>query len=235
MSWVFLKTVNGEQRLTNAAVLLFAKDIQALYPNCRVRFIRYDGTTAGVGTSINITKDVSIEYSLLRLIDKAREFIAIQLREFTKLNPKTGKFDVIPEYPEFPWLEGLTNAICHREYAMTGAFIKVCMFDDRLEISSPGQLPDVVTLENIRETRFRQSDTVARVVGQEKWEKLDELERRIMAFLSAHGAQSTSQLVQKLEKSEASVRRRINHLLKLNLLTANGNSHDPTRTYQLSV
>ena len=70
----FLKTVNGEQRLTNAAVLLFAKDIQALYPNCRVRFIRYDGTTAGVGTSINITKDVSIEYSLLRLIDKAREF-----------------------------------------------------------------------------------------------------------------------------------------------------------------
>ena len=45
----FLKTANGEQRLTNAAVLLFAKDIQALYPNCRVRFIRYGGTTAGVG------------------------------------------------------------------------------------------------------------------------------------------------------------------------------------------
>lgn len=165
----FLKTVNGEQRLTNAAVLLFAKDIQALYPNCRVRFIRYDGTTAGVGTSINITKDVSIEYSLLRLIDKAKEFIATQLREFTKLNPKTGKFDVIPEYPEFPWLEGITNAICHREYAMTGAFIKVCMFDDRLEISSPGQLPGVVTLDNIRETRFSRNPVISRVLTECKW------------------------------------------------------------------
>ena len=165
----FLKTINGEQRLTNAAVLLFAKDIQALYPNCRIRFIRYDGTTAGVGTSINITKDVSIEYSLLRLIDKAKDFIATQLREFTKLNPKTGKFDVIPEYPEFPWLEGITNAVCHREYAMTGAFIKVCMFDDRLEISSPGQLPGVVTLENIRETRFSRNPVISRVLTECKW------------------------------------------------------------------
>lgn len=165
----FLKDVDGRPRLTNAAVLLFAKDIQALYPNCRVRFIRYDGTTAGVGTSINITKDVSIEYSLLRLIDKAKEFIATQLREFTKLNPKTGKFEVIPEYPEFPWLEGLINAICHREYAMTGAFIKVCMFDDRLEISSPGQLAGVVTLENIRETRFSRNPVISRVLTECEW------------------------------------------------------------------
>ena len=36
----FLKNVNGMQRLTNAAVFLFAKDIRSLYPNCRVCFIR---------------------------------------------------------------------------------------------------------------------------------------------------------------------------------------------------
>ena len=124
---------------------------------------------AGVGTSINIIKDVSIEYSLLRLIDKAKEFIATQLREFTKLNAMTGKFDVVPEYPEFAWIEGITNAICHRDYAMTGAFIKVCMFDDRLEITSPGQLPDVVTLENICETRFSRNPVISRVLTDCKW------------------------------------------------------------------
>ena len=108
-------------------------------------------------------------------------------------------------------------------------------FLDEREYSEPQGRVRLVLRNNIATRHLRQSDTAARVVGQEKWEKLDELERRILAFLSAHGAQSTSQLVQKLEKSEASIRRRINHLLKLNLLTANGNSHDPTRTYQLSV
>ena len=73
------------------------------------------------------------------------------------------------------------------------------------------------------------------MVGQEKWEQLDELGRQIMALLSARGAQSTSQLVRELEKSEASIRRRINILLELNLLKANDNSHDPTRTYQLMI
>lgn len=291
----FLRQVNGEGRLTNAAVLLFARNIRQFYPNCRVRFLRYDGTESKVGTSINLIKDENIEYPLMIIIEKAKEFIRTQLRDFTRLNTTTGKFEVIPEYPEFAWVEGVTNAIVHRDYAMTGLFIKVTMYDDRLEIESPGQLPGIVTLKTIRESRFarnptisrtltecgwvrelnegvpriyadmkdffldepeysepqgrvrlvlrnniatrhlRQADTAAKVVGQEKWEQLDELERRILAFLSAHGAQSTSQLVQKLQKSDASIRRRINHLLELNLLTANGNSHDPTRTYQISV
>ena len=289
----FLKTVNGVQRLTNAAVLLFAKDIRGLYPNCRVRFIRYDGTTAGVGTNINITKDVSIEYSLLRLIDKAKEFIATQLREFTILNPKTGKFDVIPEYPEFPWLEGLTNAICHREYAMTGAFIKVCMFDDRLEISSPGQLAGVVTLENIRETRFSRNPVISRVLTEcewvrelnegvpriydemkgfsleeptfieppgyfklvlrnniearqllkgkrvetsgekQGWEQLDEVEQQIMRCLAEKGVMSKSQLAAHVGRSNSTIQDRLKKLIRLNLIKANGNDHDPKRTYEI--
>lgn len=289
----FLKIINGEQRLTNAAVLLFAKDIQALYPNCRVRFIRYDGTIAGVGTSINIIKDVSIEYSLLRLIDKAKEFIATQLREFTKLNTMTGKFDVVPEYPEFAWVEGITNAICHRDYAMTGAFIKVCMFDDRLEITSPGQLPDVVTLENICETRFSRNPVISRVltdckwvrelnegvpriyadmkelfldepifseppgyvklvlknniitrqlrrgdylrkgIGQQQWDLLDELERQIMLCLSEKGEMSKNQLAEYTKKSMRTIQNRLNNLIKINLIRANGNLHDPKRTYEI--
>ena len=52
---------------------------------------------------------------------------------------------------------------------MTGAFIKVCMFDDRLEISSPGQLAGVVTLENIRETRFSRNPVISRVLTECEW------------------------------------------------------------------
>lgn len=100
----FARNHNGKEYLTNGAVLLFAENIRQFYPNCRVRFLRYDGTFAGVGTHINIIQDVNIEYPILRILDKARNYIRTQLRNFTMLNVQTGRFDVVPEYPEFAWV-----------------------------------------------------------------------------------------------------------------------------------
>ncbi|MBF1682451.1 MAG: putative DNA binding domain-containing protein [Selenomonas artemidis] len=176
----FIKTVGSREFLTNAAVLLFAKNIARFYPNCRIRFLRYEGTTAMSGTKINISRDKSIELPLLRIVDAARGFIATQLREFTMLDVKSGKFRIVPEYPEFAWQEGLVNAVTHREYAMSGNFIKVSMYDDRLEIESPGRLPNIVTLENIRETRYSRNPRISRVMTEFGWvRELNEGVKRI--------------------------------------------------------
>ncbi len=162
----FIRKINGEERLTNAAVLLFAKTVTQFFSNCRIRFIRYDGTSAEVGTRMNIIKDFNIEEPLPRLIEKAKQFLSIQLREFTALDPNTGLFKTQPEYPEFAWLEGIVNAVVHREYAMTGNYIRVTMYDDRLEILSPGKLPNLVTVDNIQETRFSRNPQLARVLTE---------------------------------------------------------------------
>lgn len=176
----FMKEKDGKIYLTNAAVLLFANNIQQFYPNCRIRFIRYDGNAAQVGTRINIIKDINLEYPVLRIIEKAKEFIIGQLREFTALNMQTGKFKIVPEYPEFAWLEGIVNAVTHREYGMTGNYIKVTMYDDRLEIQSPGKLPNLVTVENIRETRYSRNPRMARVLTDFGWvRELNEGVKRI--------------------------------------------------------
>ena len=181
----FIRKQSGKNRLTNAAVLLFAKNIQQFYPNCRVRFVRYDGTSAGVGTRLNVTKDVNIEQSLLKIIDKAQEFISTQLREFTALDGKTGKFKTVPEYPEFAWKEGIVNAVTHREYAMSGNYIKVSMYDDRLEIESPGRLPNIVTLENIKDTRFARNPRISRVLTEFGWvRELNEGVKRIYSDMA---------------------------------------------------
>jgi ATP-dependent DNA helicase RecG len=178
----FFKTVDGKRYLTNAAVLLFAENIQQFYPNCRIRFIRYDGTAEQVGTKINIIKDYNIEYPILRIIDKAKDFLVTQLREFTALNQKTGMFQIVPEYPEFAWLEGIVNAVVHREYGMTGSHIKVAMFDDRLEITSPGKLPNIVTVNNIRATRYSRNPRIARVLTEFGWvRELNEGVKRIFS------------------------------------------------------
>lgn len=183
----FVKTDGaGVDRLTNGAVLLFAKNILQFYPNSRIRFLRYDGTFAQVGMKINIVRDEIIEGPLLQIMDQARLFISSQLREFTMLNPQTGKFQVVPEYPEFAWLEGIVNAVTHREYAMSGSYIKVSMYDDRLEIESPGKLPNIVTLDNIRETRYSRNPRISRVLTEFGWvRELNEGVKRIYSDMEA--------------------------------------------------
>lgn len=76
----FLKERKGQQLLTNAAVLLFAKNVAQFHPNCRIRFVRYDGDTAKTGTNINITKDYSMDLPLPSLIDKAKEFVGAHVK-----------------------------------------------------------------------------------------------------------------------------------------------------------
>ena len=125
--------------------------------------MRYDGTVEQVGTKINIIKDVNLEYPLLKIIEKAKKFVFVQLREFTALNQTTGRFRIVPEYPKFAWLEGIVNTVTHREYGMIGSYIKISMFDDRLEILSPSKLPSIVTINNIRDTRFSRNPRIARI------------------------------------------------------------------------
>lgn len=182
----FIKKQGERECLTNAAVLLFARNVYQFYPNSRIRFLRYDGNYAQVGTKINLIRDTNIECSLLEIIDKAKEFISTQLREFTLLDEQTGKFQVVPEYPEFAWQEGIVNAVVHREYALTGSYIKVAMYDDRLEIESPGKLPNIVTVENIRETRFSRNPRISRVLTEMGWvRELNEGVKRIYSDMES--------------------------------------------------
>lgn len=162
----FIQKQEGKEYLTNAAILLFAKNIMKFYPNCRIRFLRIDGREMQVGANYNVVKDKSIDAPILRIVDEAKTYISEQLRDFTVQDVKTGKFIETPEYPEFPWLEGVVNAVAHRDYAMRGAFIKVSMYDDRLEIESPGSFPDVVTVDNIRYTRFSRNSQISRVMTE---------------------------------------------------------------------
>lgn len=103
------------------------------------------------------------------MVDAAKAYIADQLRVFTHQEHGSGRFVESPEYPEFPWLEGVINAVAHRDYAASGQFIKVSMFDDRLEIESPGRFPNIVTADNISYTRFSRNKAISRVMTEFEW------------------------------------------------------------------
>ena len=91
-------------------------------------------------------------------------------------------FQNIPEYPEFSWLEGVVNAVTHREYGMSGSYIKITMFDDRLEIRSPDKLPNIVNIDNIQITRYSRNPRIARVLTEFGWvRELNEGVKRIFS------------------------------------------------------
>ena len=159
----FLVKEHDKEYLTNAAVLLFAKDPSLFLPSARVRVIKIDGTMLLTGTGMNIIKDVTFALPLYKVIVETEKFIETQLREFSHLG-EDGKFVSIPEYPEFAWKEGLVNAVTHRDYSISGEHIKIMLYDDRMEIISPGKLPGLITLETMMTERFSRNPKISRVL-----------------------------------------------------------------------
>ena len=289
----FLRMVEGKAVLTNAAVLLFAQNVARYYPNCRVRFLRFMGNAAESGARYNVIKDVSIEGCILKILPETLKFIRTQLRDFTALDPETAKFISVPEYPEFAWSEGIVNAITHRAYSLSGSYIRVDMYEDRLEINSPGDLPSLVTVENIKYTRYSRNPNIARVlsefgwvrelnegvnriyedmnsyfldapayseprmtvklvlrnniehrvhhisdyaqsaVSSADWSKMDEIEKKIVVYLSSRMDVKTKELAQYLNRSHQTVVKRLNALMQKGIVESSGGTTDPKRTYAL--
>ncbi len=138
---------NGKTVLTLAALLLFGKDPGRWHPRCGIDFVKYEGTERRVGAHLNIIKRERIERPLVLLIEKAYEAILPHLRERQRLVDLF--FEEKLEYPTFAWQETIVNAVAHRDYRYEGLGIEIWMFDDRLEIRSPGELVEPVTLERL--------------------------------------------------------------------------------------
>jgi ATP-dependent DNA helicase RecG len=131
-----------------ACALLFAHDPRVKFPGCFVRFLRFDGETEGTGEKFNAVKDIHIEGSIPYVIVETAKVLENQLREFSRLG-KDGKFYTAPEYPPPAWYEALVNACVHRSYSLRTMNVFVKMFDNRLEVESPGGFPPLVTPKNI--------------------------------------------------------------------------------------
>lgn len=89
-----------------------------------------------------------VEGSILEAVESVPKFIARN----TRLAAQFGGMmrQDIPEYPTVAIREVLINALVHADYSQIGAHIQVAIFDDRLEIQSPGMLPVGFTMEDLK-------------------------------------------------------------------------------------
>ena len=151
---------NGEAQMSGAAILLFSSNPQRFFKRACVRFIRYDGTIAKVGTKMNVIKDEVFKGRILDVIEKSIKFVLTQIKERTFLG-QDGLFLTQSEYPHYVIQELIVNAVAHRDYSIKGTDIQVKMYDDRIVVESPGTLPGIVRLSNMRTTHFSRNPKIA--------------------------------------------------------------------------
>lgn len=140
-----LLTRHGD--VTAAAYLLFASTPQDTFTEAYVRILRYRGTERGTGIRQDLSDDVRCVGPIPRMLELAKKGVR-QLQPARQALGGRGRFERRGLIPEDAWLEGLVNAVVHRSYSLGGDHIRIEIFDDRIDILSPGRFPGLARLRN---------------------------------------------------------------------------------------
>jgi ATP-dependent DNA helicase RecG len=191
-----------DQGLTVAGTLLFAENPQRFLPESFIRVLHYSGSERGSGARQRLIRDETIEGPIARQLVRAREVIQEEQPRRRALTA-SGAFDHVPLVPEDAWLEGLVNAAVHRSYSLAGDHIRIDIFSNRIEVTSPGRFPGLVNATDPLEApRYARNPRVARVCADQNFgQELGEGIRRMFDEMRLAG------LVDPLyEETPASVR-----------------------------
>lgn len=142
-------------------VLLFDEEPQAtLNTRCSIKLYRLRTTSNSYDRKYLEGRPQTINGCLEEVINKTLDGIN-ELLESTlyKVNGELKK----RKYPVTAIKEILVNAVIHRDYSL-GDDIHVIIFDDRIEIKSPGKLPGFITVENIYDERYSRNPNIVRML-----------------------------------------------------------------------
>jgi len=147
-----------------AGILLFSKNPTPLLPKrCGIKITRYD-TSEDIPEREHLKVQHTIEGSLYQQIQDASEIISGIMKSVQVMDPK-GLINA--NYPPETIWEILVNAVIHRDYSISDD-IHILIFNNRIEIKSPGKLPGYVTIDNILDARFSRNSKIVRVLNKYK-------------------------------------------------------------------
>ena len=146
-------------RVLRAAAILFCEDPAEHVSGATVQFVR----RAGVGPGpVPTRRRAEMRGPLPRLLDECLAMIAENTRQFEAV---TGvRRETIPEYPTQVMREAVANALAHRDYGLVGATVDVTVWDDRVEVTSPGPLPGHITPDNMRTEHYSRNRRIMGVL-----------------------------------------------------------------------
>ncbi|MEE1609705.1 ATP-binding protein [Microvirga sp. CF3016] len=163
-AWLRKQRLIVNSRPTVGGVLLFSEEPQTDLPKAAIKIYRYK-TRDPAGTRDTLAEDpITIEGHLYSQI-----YTAVQkTKELTENIPVLGESGLEEfQYPTEAIHEVITNAVIHRDYSINDD-IHVRIFDNRIEVQSPGGLPGHVTVANILDERFARNPKIVRLLNKFK-------------------------------------------------------------------
>lgn len=161
--WLRKQNMLREERPTVAGALIFSEEPQAiLSKHCGIKIYRYKTRELEGHRDLLDGDPITVEGDLYSQINTAVSVTT----EITERIPKFGgdKFETI-KYPPETLHEILANAVLHRDYSIKDD-IHIRIFDDRVEVQSPGRLPANITPQNILEERFARNGVIVRILNK---------------------------------------------------------------------
>jgi ATP-dependent DNA helicase RecG len=134
--------LNGKIRPTNGAVALFTKNPQDVFPGMTIEIARFIGTTGR-----DFLDKRTITGPLWKLYDEALAFMRRNVG-VTAVRTSVARHET-SAYPEVAFKEFMINALCHRSFEKNTGPVRCAIFDDVIQITNSGTLPDGLQLSDI--------------------------------------------------------------------------------------
>lgn len=145
-----------------AGALLFHSNPSAVMPRkCGVKITRYE-TREDEPEREHLAEQITLEGPLYQLITDA---VSATTKIMSEVKVWTQQGFGKLEYPSEAIWETIVNAIIHRDYSISDD-IHIYIFNDRIDIKSPGKLPGYVTLENILDARYSRNHKIVRTLNR---------------------------------------------------------------------
>ena len=147
-----------------AGILLFHANPVAVIPRkCAVKIARYE-TREDDPERDHLAHQETIEGPCYQLIHETVDCVR-KIMSSVQFGQKDGLRHL--DYPQEAIWETIVNAVIHRDYSISDD-IQILIFNDRIEISSPGRLPGYVNVRNILEARYSRNPKIVRTLNRYK-------------------------------------------------------------------
>lgn len=146
---------SGVARATVAGVLLCTGHPEEYLRGALIEAVRYRGTVLGQASQHDAA---SVTGPLDRQVRAAVNFVRLNTRVAARKDP--GRVET-PQFSPRAVFEAIVNAVVHRDYSLENARIRLFVFDDRLELYSPGALPNTLPIEAMRHRQATRNETLA--------------------------------------------------------------------------
>ena len=150
---------NGVGQATVTGVLLCSTTPEEWLPNACITATCYRGQERG-------TEQIDAQTITGPLHRQIAEAVAFAVRNMRVSAYKSPARAELPQYSEEALFEAVVNAVAHRDYSIRGSRIRLSMFEDRVEIQSPGSLPNNLTVEDMPHRQATRNELLTSLLGR---------------------------------------------------------------------